>query len=84
MRNYRNMPFVMAHLFLLYCVGAMVAGSSLALARKQIYWACGLLASVVVVQSAVQSAGTIEQLLAGAEFDAELATTVEGYLIPRE
>ncbi len=51
MRNYRNMPFVMAHLFLLYCVGAMVAGSSLALARKQIYWACGLLASVVVVQS---------------------------------
>ncbi|MFF0543373.1 TetR/AcrR family transcriptional regulator [Nocardia thailandica] len=39
---------------------------------------------LLVTQSAVQSAGTIEQLLAGAEFDAELATTVEGYLIPRE
>ena len=51
MRNYRNMPFALAHLFLFYCVGAMVAGSSLALARKQMYWACGLLTSVVLVQS---------------------------------
>jgi hypothetical protein len=51
MRNYRNMPMVMCHLFLFYCVGAMVGGSSLALARKQMFWACGLLTSVVLVQS---------------------------------
>lgn len=51
MRNYRSMPTPIAHLFLLYCVGAMVCGSCLALARKQMYWACGLLASVVFVQS---------------------------------
>lgn len=51
MRNYRNMPDILAHLFLFYCVGAMLGGGSLALARKQMNWACGLLVSVVLVQS---------------------------------
>ncbi|GGK64008.1 TetR/AcrR family transcriptional regulator [Nocardia camponoti] len=37
---------------------------------------------LLMTQSAVQSAGTVEPLLAGAEFDGELATAIEGYLAP--
>lgn len=51
MRNFRNLPAPLAHLFLVFCVGAMVSGSVLALSRKKMNWACGLLASVVLIQS---------------------------------
>jgi len=37
---------------------------------------------LLITQSAVQSAGTVESLLAGAEFDAELSRAIEGYLLP--
>ncbi|WP_336083188.1 TetR/AcrR family transcriptional regulator [Nocardia sp. SSK8] len=37
---------------------------------------------LLMAQSAVQSAGTVSPLLAGAEFDAELSRAIEGYLIP--
>jgi uncharacterized membrane protein YphA (DoxX/SURF4 family) len=51
MKHYRNCHPVLAHLFLTYCVGAMASGSVLALARIKMFWACGLLMSVVVLQS---------------------------------
>lgn len=37
---------------------------------------------LLITQSAVQSAGTVEPLLAGAQFDAELSRAIEGYLLP--
>ncbi|WP_278262897.1 TetR/AcrR family transcriptional regulator [Nocardia sp. AG03] len=37
---------------------------------------------LLMAQSAVQSAGTVSPVLAGAEFDAELSRAIEGYLIP--
>ncbi|MFB7878603.1 MULTISPECIES: TetR/AcrR family transcriptional regulator [unclassified Nocardia] len=37
---------------------------------------------LLMAQSAVQSAGTVAPLLAGAEFDAELSRAIEGYLTP--
>ncbi|MFC4127516.1 TetR/AcrR family transcriptional regulator [Nocardia rhizosphaerae] len=37
---------------------------------------------LLITQSAVQSAGTVAPLLAGAEFDAELSRAIEGYLTP--
>ncbi|GGN91137.1 TetR/AcrR family transcriptional regulator [Nocardia rhizosphaerihabitans] len=37
---------------------------------------------LLITQSAVQSAGTVERLLAGAQFDAELSRAIEGYLLP--
>ncbi|WP_280343999.1 TetR/AcrR family transcriptional regulator [Nocardia neocaledoniensis] len=37
---------------------------------------------LLITQSAVQSAGTVEPLLSGARFDAELARAIEGYLFP--
>jgi ER-derived vesicles protein len=51
MRNFRNFPNPLAHLFLVFCVGSMVSGSVLALSRKKMTWACGLLAAVVLIQS---------------------------------
>lgn len=51
MRNFRHLPAPLAHLFLVFCVGSMVSGSVLALSRKKMSWACGLLASVVIIQS---------------------------------
>lgn len=51
MRNFRLFPAPLAHLFLVFCVGSMVSGSVLALSRKKMAWACGLLASVVLIQS---------------------------------
>ena len=51
MRNFRRLPGPLAHLFLVFCVGAMVSGSILALARKKMNLACGLLGSVVLIQS---------------------------------
>ena len=51
MRNFRHLPAPIAHLFLVFCVGSMISGSVLALSRKKMYWACGLLASVVLIQS---------------------------------
>ncbi|MFD6400195.1 TetR/AcrR family transcriptional regulator [Nocardia sp. NPDC060249] len=37
---------------------------------------------LLITQSAVQSAGTVESMLAGTEFDAELSRAIEGYLLP--
>lgn len=37
---------------------------------------------LLITQSAVQSAGTVASLLAGAQFDAELSRAIEGYLTP--
>ena len=51
MRNFRRCPAPLAHLFLVFCVGAMVSGSVLALSRKKMNLACGLLGSVVIIQS---------------------------------
>ena len=51
MRNFRRLPAPLAHLFLVFCVGSMVSGSVLALSRKKMVWACGLLVSVVLIQS---------------------------------
>lgn len=51
MRNFRRLPGPVAHLFLVFCVGSMVSGSVLALSRKKMLWACGLLGSVVIIQS---------------------------------
>lgn len=51
MRNFRRFPGPLAHLFLVFCVGAMVSGSVLGLARKKMILACGLLGSVVIIQS---------------------------------
>lgn len=51
MKNFRSLPGPIAHLFLVYCVGSMVSGSVLALSRKKMNLACGMLASVVLVQS---------------------------------
>ena len=51
MQTYRHLPAGISHLFLLYNVFCMLAGSWLALVRMQTPLACALLASVVVVQS---------------------------------
>ena len=51
MKNFRQYPAPIAHLFLVFCVGAMVSGSVLALSRKNMNLACGLLGSVVIIQS---------------------------------
>ncbi|WP_069167835.1 TetR/AcrR family transcriptional regulator [Nocardia altamirensis] len=37
---------------------------------------------LLIAQSAVQSAGTVAPLLAGADLDAELRTAIDGYLVP--
>jgi ER-derived vesicles protein len=51
MKNFRHFPALLAHLFLVFCVGAMVFGSILALSRQKMNLSCGLLASVVLIQS---------------------------------
>lgn len=51
MRNFRHLSAPIAHLFLVFCIGSMVSGSILALSRKKMTWACGLLVSVVFIQS---------------------------------
>lgn len=51
MKNFRQFPGPLAHIFLVFCVGSMVSGSILALSRKKMNLACGLLASVVIIQS---------------------------------
>lgn len=51
LKNFRHFPAILANLFLFYCIGAMVSGSILALSRVRMYLACGMLASVLVIQS---------------------------------
>lgn len=51
MTTYRNFPTLLAHIFLIYCVTMMVGGSLMGLARFRTPIACGMLASVVVVQT---------------------------------
>lgn len=48
---YRRLPAVVANVFLLYSVLAMLAGSGMALVRKQPSTALGLLTSVMVIQT---------------------------------
>ena len=51
MTQYRHLPVVFSHLFLLYNVFSMLAGSWLALTKTQTNLSCGLLGSVIVAQS---------------------------------
>ncbi|MFI9403490.1 TetR/AcrR family transcriptional regulator [Nocardia sp. NPDC052316] len=39
---------------------------------------------LLIAQSAVQSAGTVEPLLAGPDLDAELSRALDGYLVPTD
>ncbi|MFF3226224.1 TetR/AcrR family transcriptional regulator [Nocardia suismassiliense] len=39
---------------------------------------------LLIAQSAVQSAGTVEPLLAGADLDTELSHALDGYLVPAD
>lgn len=51
MTSYRRFPSFIAHLFLLYSVFMMIAGSIMGLARFKTPIACAMLASVVVFQT---------------------------------
>jgi len=51
MEYYRSFPVPLAHLFLLYNISMMAAGSFMVLARFRTPMACTMLASVVVVQT---------------------------------
>lgn len=51
MEHYRGFPHLLAHLFLLYNVTMMLVGSTMVLTRTRTPIACGILSSVVVVQT---------------------------------